>query len=89
MQAILSAMGGSTKGTKSDLTRLVYEHLKEPMVELLIIDELQHLIPKKDKDKRPDDAGDEPTAITDTLKSMLIHGCVPMVFVRKSRQHAP
>lgn len=81
MQAILSAMGGSTKGTKSDLTRLVYEHLKEPMVELLIIDELQHLIPKKDKDKRPDDAGDEPTAITDTLKSMLIHGCVPMVFV--------
>jgi hypothetical protein len=81
MQAILSAMGGPTKGTKSDLTRLVYDHLKEPMVELLIIDELQHLIPKKNKDKRPDDAGDEPTVITDTLKSMLIHGCVPMVFV--------
>jgi AAA domain len=81
MQRILSAMGGPTKGTKSDLTKLVYDHLKEPTVELLIIDELQHLLPKKDKDKRPDDAGDEPTAITDTLKSMLIHGCVPMVFV--------
>jgi hypothetical protein len=81
MQVILAAMGGPTKGTKSELTRLVYDHLKEPTVELLIIDELQHLLPKKDKDKRADDQGDEPTAITDTLKSMLIHGCVPMVFV--------
>ncbi|MGY4330233.1 hypothetical protein ACVWWG_004650 [Bradyrhizobium sp. LB7.2] len=81
MQVILTALGGPTKGTKSDLTRLVYEHLREPMVELLIIDELQHLLPKRDKDKRPVDAGDEPTAITDTLKSMLITGCVPMVFV--------
>jgi hypothetical protein len=81
MQLILVAMGGPTKGTKSDLTRLVYEYLSEPEVELLIIDELQHLIPKKDKDKRPEDLGDEPTAITDTLKSMLIQGCVPMVFV--------
>lgn len=81
MQLILVAMGGSKKGTKSDLTRLVYEHLSEPGVELLIIDELQHLIPKKDKDKRPEDLKDEPTAITDTLKSMLIQGCVPMVFV--------
>jgi hypothetical protein len=81
MQVIMAAMGGPTKGTKSDLTRLVYEHLREPMVELLIIDELQHLLPKKDKDKRPDDPGDEPTAITDTLKSMLAVGCVPMVFV--------
>jgi hypothetical protein len=81
MQSILAAMGGSTKGTKAELTRLVYDHLKEPSVELLIIDELQHLIPKKDKDKRYDDRGDEPTAITDTLKSMLNKGCVPMVFV--------
>jgi hypothetical protein len=81
MQSILAAMGGSTKGTKSELTRLAYDHLKEPLVELLIIDELQHLIPKQDKDKRYDDQGDEPTAITDTLKAMLIHGCVPMVFV--------
>jgi len=81
MQSILVAMGGSTKGTKSELTRLVYDHLKEPSVELLIIDELQHLIPKKDRDKRYDDQGDGPTAITDTLKAMLIHGCVPMVFV--------
>jgi hypothetical protein len=81
MQVILTALGGPTKGTKSDLTRLVYKHTKEPTVELLIIDELQHLLPKKDKDKRPIDAGDEPTAITDTLKSMLVSGCVPMVFV--------
>jgi hypothetical protein len=81
MQSILAALGGSTAGTKSDLTRRVYEHLKEPMVELLIIDELQHLIPKKDKDKRHDDKGDEPTAVTETLKTVLILGCVPMVFV--------
>jgi hypothetical protein len=81
MQKILLALGRSAKGTTADLTREVYDHLREPMVELLIIDELQHLLPKNDKDKRPPDAGDEPTAITDTLKSMLIEGCVPMVFV--------
>jgi hypothetical protein len=81
MQEILFAMGGPTKGTKSDLTRLVYDHLREKTVELLIIDELQHLISRKDKEKRSDDKGDDPTAITNTLKSMLIRGSVPMVFV--------
>jgi hypothetical protein len=42
------------------------------MVELLIIDELQQLVPKNDKNKRPDDAGDAPRAIADTLKAMMI-----------------
>jgi hypothetical protein len=78
MQSILTKLGGPTKGTKPDLTRLVYEHLKEPSVELLIIDELQHLIPKKYKKSVTDE---EPEAITETLKTMLILGCAPTVFV--------
>jgi hypothetical protein len=75
-QEILAALGGPTKGTTSDLLRLVYDYLGKLKVELLIIDELQHLM--TDRIKK---SSEGPNALTDTFKTMLIRGLVPIVFV--------
>ncbi|GLR98968.1 AAA family ATPase [Bradyrhizobium liaoningense] len=80
-QEILRALGGPTKGTTSDLLRLAYDYLNEHNVELLIIDELQHLMREKDKEKDKRGPSEEPTNLTNTLKTMLIRGLVPMAFV--------
>ena len=80
-QEILRALGGPTKGTTSDLLRLAYDYLNGHNVELLIIDELQHLMREKDKEKDKKGPSEEPTNLTNTLKTMLIRGLVPMAFV--------
>lgn len=75
-QNILMTLGGPTKGTTGDLLRMAYDYLNAHQVELVIIDELQHLMTEKDKR-----TSDKPTSITNTLKTMLIRGLVPMMFV--------
>jgi hypothetical protein len=75
-QVILATLGGPTKGTTPDLLRLVYEYFGKLKVELLIIDELQHLL--TDRIKK---SSEGPNALTDTFKTMLIRGLVPIVFV--------
>lgn len=86
------------------LVRRVYEFLsgtyKDPatgkevgrQTELVIIDEIQHL--SASKTERPDGKLEKShkitsTAVTDTLKTMMIRGLVPMVFVGvpQAREH--
>ncbi|ABE40883.1 conserved hypothetical protein [Rhodopseudomonas palustris BisB5] len=80
-EEILIALGKSPpKGTTSGLLKLAYDHLQEFETELLIIDETQHLKVAKDRSKFSELREGE-TALTNTLKTMLIRGLVPMVFV--------
>lgn len=71
------------KGAKDILLARVYEFLGNHGVELLILDEIQHLstsLTKGPTNPRRDTRM-ESTDVTDTLKRMMIEGLVPMVFV--------
>lgn len=84
---ILSALGDprSTRGTKNQLLRRVYDLLTSLGVELLVIDEIQHLAISKHRLSEESDLRSIQRArtseVTDTLKAMLIRGIVPMLFV--------
>lgn len=83
---ILNAFGdpASSRGTTQGLLKRVYDYLRHYGTELLAIDEIQHL---SDKLVRSDGKASsrtglaESTAVTDTLKTMLLHGVTPMLFV--------
>jgi hypothetical protein len=75
-QEILRALGASANGTTPDLMQRVYDYLDKFKTELLIIDELQHLL--TDRIKK---SSEGENALTNTLKTMLIRGLVPIVFV--------
>lgn len=55
--------------------------MKEKGVELLVIDELQHLRATQEKSLFLTSEEKGASALTDTLKTMLIRGLVPMVFI--------
>lgn len=84
---ILTALGDprSSKGSKSLLLRRVYDLLSELGVELLVVDEIQHLAVSRHREVDGEDVASvqrqRTSEVTDTLKSMLIRGVVPMVFV--------
>jgi AAA domain len=78
-QEILLALGKNERGTASDLLKLAYDHLQVG-TELLIIDETQHLKTTKERRKFAELKEGE-TALTNTLKTMLIRGLVPMCFI--------
>jgi hypothetical protein len=80
-EEILRALGkGNVKGTTSNLLKLAYDTLLELGTELLIIDEVQHLKTTKERSKFAELQEGE-TALTNTFKTMLIRGLVPMVFI--------
>jgi hypothetical protein len=80
-EAILRALGmGNVKGTTGALLQLAYDTLKDLGTELLVIDEVQHLKTTKERAKFAELQEGE-TALTNTLKTMLIRGLVPIVFV--------
>lgn len=82
---ILNAFGdpASSRGTTQGLLKRVYEYLRYHGTELLAIDEIQHLSDKlvsaEGVTSRTGIA--ESTAVTDTLKTMLLHGVTPMMFI--------
>ena len=84
---ILGALGDprSTRGTKNQLLRRVYDMLASLGVELLVIDEIQHLAVSKHRLSEETDLRSiqrsRTSEVTDTLKAMLIRGVVPMMFV--------
>lgn len=82
-EAILRALGmGNVSGTTGALLQLVYDTLEDPKceTELLVIDEVQHLKTTKERAKFAELQEGE-TALTNTLKTMLIRGLMPIVFV--------
>jgi hypothetical protein len=80
-QEILIGLGlPGEKGTASDLLKLAYDHLKDLTTELLIVDEMQHLKTTRERAKFAELKEGE-TALTNTLKTILIRGLVPMVFI--------
>ncbi|MBJ3783617.1 MULTISPECIES: ATP-binding protein [Devosia] len=84
---ILAALGDprSARGSKNLMLRRVYDLLSTLGVELLVIDEIQHLAVSKHR--MSEDAAlrsierSRTSEVTDTLKAMLIRGVVPMLFV--------
>lgn len=73
------------RGTQTVLETRLYRMLQETGVELIILDELQHM---STSTLRPGPDGTmikqnkaDPTAVANTLKTMLIRGLVPMAFV--------
>ena len=88
---ILGALGDprSTRGTKNQLLRRVYDMLASLGVELLVIDEIQHLAVSKHRLSEETDLRSiqrsRTSEVTDTLKAMPIRGVVPMRSVRSSR----
>ncbi|WP_375762581.1 ATP-binding protein [Bradyrhizobium sp. B025] len=79
-EEILLCFGVKEKGSTNSLLKLAYDYLKKFEVELLIIDEVQHLKTTKEKNKFAELREGE-TALTNTFKTMLIRGLVPMVFI--------
>lgn len=79
-EEILRALNVEAEGNTQQLLKLCYDHIVALGVELIIIDEVQHLKPTKQRskyaEKKEDDAG-----IANTLKVMLIRGVCPMVFI--------
>jgi hypothetical protein len=79
-EEILRALNVEAEGNTQQLLKLCYDHIVALGVELLIIDEVQHLKPTKQRskyaEKNENDAG-----IANTLKVMLIRGVCPMVFI--------
>lgn len=84
---ILAALGDprSARGSKNVMLRRVYDLLKTLGVELLVIDEIQHLAISKHRMSEDADLRSlqrsMTSEVTDTLKAMLIRGVVPMLFV--------
>lgn len=84
---ILRAFGdpASPRGSTQTLFRRVYDYIRYYGTELIVIDEIQHVA---DSFTKP---GNQPwigrsgivhsTAVTDTLKTFLLQGLVPLVFI--------
>jgi Bacterial TniB protein len=72
--------GVKEDGNTNELLKLAYDHIISLKVELLIIDETQHLKTAKERGKFAELQKGE-TALTNTLKTMLIRGVCPMVFI--------
>jgi hypothetical protein len=73
----------ASEGTARTLLARIYQYMRRHGTQLLFLDEIQHLDHKQtrvDKKLRRS-AFCESTAVTDTLKTMLIRGLVPIVFV--------
>lgn len=71
-------------GELADLRLRVYDYLADKQVELLILDEIQHLsvgILKQSEGRRTKGLTSQGTDVSDALKKMMIDGLVPMVFV--------
>src|SRR5258708_3602204 len=82
-QEILIGLGiPGEKGSASDLLKLAYDHLKDlkTETELLIVDEMQHLKTSKERANFAELKEGE-TALTNTLKTIMIRGLVRMVFI--------
>ncbi|RUM99879.1 hypothetical protein EET67_03065 [Pseudaminobacter arsenicus] len=73
----------ASHGTATSLLSRVYHHMRKHGTQILFLDEIQHMDHRQtEKDNKPRRAGVcESTAVTDTLKTMLIRGLVPIVFV--------
>ncbi|MBZ9696458.1 ATP-binding protein [Mesorhizobium sp. CO1-1-9] len=73
----------ATLGTATSLLGRVYDYMRRCGTQILFLDEIQHLDDRQtEKDKKPKRAAMyESTAVTDTLKTMLIRGLVPIVFI--------
>lgn len=77
---ILLTMGVDEKGNTQELLKLAYDHIVKLGVELLIVDEVQHLKTTKERSKFGEQKEGE-AALSNTLKTMLIRGVCPMVFI--------
>jgi hypothetical protein len=77
---VLLALGVDEDGSKQDLLKLCYDHIVALGVELLIVDEIQHLKVSKERSKFAEMKEGE-IGIANTLKVMLIRGVCPMVFI--------
>lgn len=80
------------KGGIEDLRMRAYDYLADKRVELLILDEIQHLsqgVVKKIQDKNVKQLMTQGTEVTDALKNMMIHGLVPMLLsgIPEARVH--
>jgi hypothetical protein len=73
----------ASQGTATSLLARVYYYMRKHGTRILFLDEVQHLDHKQtEKNNKPKRAAFcESTAVTDTLKTMLIRGLVPIVFV--------
>jgi hypothetical protein len=73
----------ASQGTATSLLARVYHHMRKHATQILFLDEIQHMDHRQtEKDSKPKRAGVcESTAVTDTLKTMLIRGLVPIVFI--------
>jgi len=71
------------KGTASSLLARSYDLMAAEGTELLIVDEIQHLSGMRGRLVGGSSRGlmDDSTSVTDTLKTMMIRGLVPMVFI--------
>jgi hypothetical protein len=83
---ILMALGDPfwEKGTQQSLMKRVYDYLRSCHTELLFIDEIQHLSHKTTRDAKGRAERSplyESTEVADALKTMLIRGVVPMMFI--------
>jgi hypothetical protein len=81
---ILMALGDkrAERGTATGLLARSYDLMQAVGTELLIVDEIQHLSPTRGrKNVKIARAFEQSTSVTDTLKTMMIRGLVPMVFI--------
>ncbi len=81
---ILRALGDqrAERGTATSLLARSYDLMQAVGTELLIVDEIQHLSATRGrKTVGIARALEQSTSVTDTLKTMMIRGLVPMVFV--------
>lgn len=83
--AILNKFGDprASQGTAYSLLGRAYDYMKKKGTQILFLDEVQHLDHRQtERDDKPKRASiPESTAVTDTLKTMLIRGLVPIVFI--------
>lgn len=77
---VLVALGDPyPHGTEAAMKRRAYDLMRKFGTELLIIDEIQHL--SGDRQRKRSAGMSDSTAVTDTMKIMLIVGLVPIVFI--------
>lgn len=72
------------KGDIADLRRRAYDYLADKNVELLVLDEIQHLsvgILQQIEGRRTKGLKNQGTDVSDALKKLMIEGLVPIVFV--------
>jgi hypothetical protein len=92
---ILAAFGdpASPRGTTQTLFKRVYDYIRHHGTELIIIDEIQHVADSFTKlDNQPWIGRSglvHSTAVTDTLKTFLLQGLVPLMFIgiQEARHH--